>query len=39
MSDNRFTYQHMSDLALKALLAIHDEESKVVNEPIPEPGE
>lgn len=42
MSDNRFTYQHMTDLALKALLSEHgqdDDDFKALVEDIPEPGE
>lgn len=39
MSDNRFTYQHMSDLALKALLHRgNDEAFQALVDDIPEPG-
>lgn len=39
MSDSRFTYQHMTDLALKSLLEDHDDEFKLLVADIPEPGE
>jgi hypothetical protein len=39
MSDSRFTYQHMTDLALKSLLENRDDEFKLLVEDIPEPGE
>lgn len=38
MSDSRFTYQHMTDLALKSLLEDHDDEFKLLVADIPEPG-